>query len=59
MVVSDRRADLVVKAIGWVLEMFNSRYLWNIQGELSSKQLNLMGCILGGSSGLELKIGET
>lgn len=53
MVDSDRRAGWVVKAIGWVLEMVNLRYLWNVQGELSSKQLNLMVCDLGGSSGLE------
>lgn len=58
MVDSNRRADLVVKAIGWILEMFNSRYLWNIKGELSSKQLNLMGCSQGRSSGLELKIDD-
>lgn len=58
MVNSDRREDLVVKAIVWGL-MFNLRYLWSIQGELSSKLLNLMACGLGGSSGLELKIGET
>lgn len=47
-----------MKAIGWILEMFNSRYLWNIKGELSSKQLNLMGCSQGRSSGLELKIDD-
>lgn len=39
LVDSDRRADLVVKAIGWVL-MFNLRYVQNIQGKLSSKLLN-------------------
>lgn len=59
MVDSNRRVDLVLKAIVWVLEMFNSRYLWNIQRELSSRQLDLMGCSLGRGSGLELKIGET
>lgn len=53
MVDSDRRADLVVKAIRWVFEMLNLRYLWNIQRELFSKQLNLTVCDLGGSSGLE------
>lgn len=39
--------------------MFNSRYLWDIQGDRSSKQLNFMVCGLGGSYGLELKTGET
>lgn len=53
MIDNDRRVDLVVKAIGWVLEMLNLRYLWDIQGERSSKQLSLMVCDLGGSSGLE------
>lgn len=55
---SERRVDLVVKSIGWVL-MFNLRYLKNIQRELFGKLLNLMVCGSGGSSGLELKIGET
>ena len=40
---SERRVDLVVKAIGWVL-MFNLRYLKNIQRELFGKLLNLMVC---------------
>lgn len=59
MLDSDRKADLVVKAIGWVLETLNLRYLWNVQGGSSSKQLNLMVCGVGGSPGLELKIGAT
>ena len=45
---SDRRAELV-----GFLEMLNLRYLWNMPGELLSKQLNLMICDLGRSSDLE------